>query len=45
VFRRDLWGRSTNKNPPEDWDIYEEITGSVHAGADHAGVSVDLDFP
>jgi endonuclease/exonuclease/phosphatase family metal-dependent hydrolase len=45
VFRRGLWGRSTNKNPPEDWEIYPEITGSVHAASDHAALWVDLDFP
>ena len=45
VFRRGLWGRSTNKNPPEDWEIYPEITESVHAASDHAAVWVDLDFP
>jgi endonuclease/exonuclease/phosphatase family metal-dependent hydrolase len=45
VFRRGLWGRSTNKNPPDDWAIYDEITASVHAASDHAAVWVDLDFP
>ena len=45
VFRRGLWGRSTNKNPPEDWEIYPEITESVHAASDHAAVWVDVDFP
>ena len=45
VFRRGLWGRSTNNNPPEDWEIYPEITASVHAASDHAAVWVDLDFP
>ena len=45
VFRRGLWGRSTNKKPPDDWEIYEEITESVHAASDHAAVWVDLDFP
>jgi endonuclease/exonuclease/phosphatase family metal-dependent hydrolase len=45
VFRRGLWGRSTNKNPPEDWEIYDEITASVHAASDHAAIWVDLDFP
>lgn len=45
VFRRGLWGRSTNQNPPIDWEIYPEITESVHAASDHAAVWVDLDFP
>ena len=45
VFRRGLWGRPTNKNPPEDWEIYPEITESVHAASDHAAIWVDLDFP
>jgi endonuclease/exonuclease/phosphatase family metal-dependent hydrolase len=45
VFRRGLWGRSTNQNPPQDWKIYEEITESVHAASDHAAIWVDLDFP
>ena len=26
VFRKGLWGRATNVNPPEDWVIYPEIT-------------------
>jgi len=45
VFRRGLWGRPTNQNAPEDWEIYPEITESVHAASDHAAVWVDLDFP
>ena len=45
VFRQGLWGRSTNQNPPEDWEIYPEITESAHAASDHAAVWVDLDFP
>jgi hypothetical protein len=45
LFRRGLWGRATNANPPADWKIYPEITASVHAASDHAAVWVDLDFP
>jgi endonuclease/exonuclease/phosphatase family metal-dependent hydrolase len=45
LFRRGLWGRATNVNPPEDWEIYPEITASVHAASDHAAIWVDLDFP
>jgi endonuclease/exonuclease/phosphatase family metal-dependent hydrolase len=45
LFRRGLWGRATNANPPEDWKIYPEITESVHAASDHAAIWVDLDFP
>jgi endonuclease/exonuclease/phosphatase family metal-dependent hydrolase len=45
VFRKGLWGRPTNVNPPEDWDIYPDIKGSVHAASDHAAIWVDLDFP
>jgi endonuclease/exonuclease/phosphatase family metal-dependent hydrolase len=45
VFRKGLWGRPTNVNPPEDWEIYPEIDGAVHAASDHAAVWVDLDFP
>jgi endonuclease/exonuclease/phosphatase family metal-dependent hydrolase len=45
IFRRGLWGRPTNKNPPSDWEIYDDITESIHAASDHAAVWVDLDFP
>jgi endonuclease/exonuclease/phosphatase family metal-dependent hydrolase len=45
LFRMGLWGRSTNKKPPDDWDIYPEITSSVHSASDHAAIWVDLDFP
>jgi endonuclease/exonuclease/phosphatase family metal-dependent hydrolase len=45
LFRRGLWGRATNTNPPEDWKIYPEITASVHAASDHAAIWVDLDLP
>jgi endonuclease/exonuclease/phosphatase family metal-dependent hydrolase len=45
LFRMGLWGRATNKNPPADWNIYPEITSSVHAASDHAAIWVDLDFP
>lgn len=43
VFREGLWGRATNKNPPRWWDIYPEITASVHAASDHAAVWIDVD--
>jgi endonuclease/exonuclease/phosphatase family metal-dependent hydrolase len=44
VFRMGLWGRATNVNPPSQWDIYPEITASVHAASDHAAVWVDVDL-
>jgi endonuclease/exonuclease/phosphatase family metal-dependent hydrolase len=44
VYRKGLWGRSTNVNPPQDWEIYPEITASRHAASDHAAVWVDLDL-
>lgn len=45
VFRKGLWGRSTNVNPPEDWAIYPEITASKHAASDHAAIWVDVRLP
>lgn len=45
VFRTGLWGRSTNINPPADWDIYPEISASKHAASDHAAIWVDVDLP
>jgi hypothetical protein len=40
---RDERGRG-NVNPPQAWEIYPEITASVHAASDHAAVWVDLDL-
>lgn len=45
VFRKGLWGRSTNVNPPADWAIYPEITASKHAASDHAAIWVDVRLP
>jgi endonuclease/exonuclease/phosphatase family metal-dependent hydrolase len=45
VFRKGLWGRATNVNPPEDWAIYPEITESKHAASDHAAIWVDVRLP
>ncbi len=45
VFRKGLWGRSTNVNPPDDWAIYREITASRHAASDHAAIWVDVGLP
>ena len=45
VFRKGLWGRATNVNPPEDWTIYPEITESKHAASDHAAIWVDVRLP
>ena len=44
IFRKGLWGGPTNKNPPDDWDIYPEITRAVHAASDHAAIWVDLNL-
>jgi hypothetical protein len=44
IFRKGLWGTPTNKNPPQAWSIFGEITGSVHAASDHAAVWIDLDL-
>lgn len=45
VSRKGLWGRSTNVNPPTDWDIYPEITASKHAASDHAAIWIDVELP
>jgi hypothetical protein len=34
--RHGLWGTPTNVNPPQDWEIYPDITGPEHAASDHA---------
>jgi hypothetical protein len=44
VFRKGLWGDPGNVNPPQAWEIYPEITASVHAASDHAAIWVDLDL-
>jgi endonuclease/exonuclease/phosphatase family metal-dependent hydrolase len=42
--RHGLWGTPTNINPPAQWEIYPEITGSQHAASDHAAIFIDLDI-
>jgi hypothetical protein len=42
--RRGLWGTSTNKNPPEDWDVYPEITSVHQSASDHAAIFVDVNI-
>jgi endonuclease/exonuclease/phosphatase family metal-dependent hydrolase len=44
IERRGLWGTPTNKNPPAQWEIYPEITGSDHGASDHAAIFVDLEI-
>jgi exonuclease III len=44
IFSKGLWGDPDNVNPPQAWEIYSEITASVHAASDHAAVWVDLDL-
>ncbi len=44
VFRKGLWGTPTNKNKPQDWEIFPEITSSRQAASDHAAIFVDLDI-
>ncbi len=44
VFRKGLWGAPTNKNKPQDWEIFPEITASRNAASDHAAIYVDLDI-
>jgi len=44
IFRKGLWGDPGNVNPPQAWEIYPEITASVHAASDHAAIWVDLDL-
>lgn len=40
--RHGLWGTPTNINPPQDWDIYPDITGPEQAASDHAAIFVDI---
>jgi hypothetical protein len=35
---------TTNKNPPQDWPVFPQITKSIHAASDHAAVWIDLDL-
>ena len=42
--RHGLWGTPTNINPPTQWAIYAEITGTQHAASDHAAIFIDLDI-
>ncbi len=44
IFRKGLWGDSSNVTPPKLWSIYPQITASKHAASDHAAVWVDLDL-
>jgi endonuclease/exonuclease/phosphatase family metal-dependent hydrolase len=44
IERRGLWGTSTNKNPPEDWDVYPEITSVHQSASDHAAIFVDVNI-
>jgi hypothetical protein len=44
IERRGLWGTSTNKNPPEDWDVYPEITSVHQSASDHAAIFVDVNL-
>ena len=44
IVRKGLWGDPGNVNPPQAWEIYSEITASVHAASDHAAVWADLDL-
>ena len=44
VVRNGLWGSPGNINPPQNWDIYPEITSSRHAASDHAAIFIDLDI-
>jgi hypothetical protein len=41
---RGLWGTSTNKNPPEDWGVYPEITSVHQSASDHAAIFVDVNI-
>lgn len=40
--RRGLWGTPTNINPPQDWDVYPDMTGPELAASDHAAIFVDI---
>ena len=44
VTRSGLWGNPTNVNPPQDWEIFPEITHSKHAASDHAAVWFDFEL-
>ena len=44
VFRKGLWGAPANKNPPQLWSVYPELTAAKHGASDHAAVWVDLDL-
>ncbi|WP_309114288.1 endonuclease/exonuclease/phosphatase family protein [Saccharothrix sp.] len=44
VFRKGLWGDPDNVNPPQQWQIYPEITASRHGASDHAAVWIDVDL-
>jgi hypothetical protein len=40
--RRGLWGTPTNKNAPQDWAVYPEVTSVHQSASDHAAVFVDV---
>lgn len=42
IERRGLWGTSTNKNPPQDWAVYPEVTSVHESASDHAAIFVDV---
>jgi endonuclease/exonuclease/phosphatase family metal-dependent hydrolase len=42
IFRKGLWGTPTNKNPPQAWPVFPELTNSIHAASDHAAIWIDL---
>jgi len=41
VFRKGVWRGPRTKNK---WDMYETITGEVHAASDHAAIYADIDW-
>jgi endonuclease/exonuclease/phosphatase family metal-dependent hydrolase len=44
IVRKGLWGDPKNVNPPQDWEIFPEITSVRQAASDHVAVYVDLDL-
>jgi endonuclease/exonuclease/phosphatase family metal-dependent hydrolase len=44
IERQGLWGTSTNKNPPQDWTVYPEVTSVHESASDHAAIFVDLNI-
>ena len=39
VFRKGVWRGPRTKNK---WDMYDTITGDVHAASDHAAIYADI---